>query len=143
MTCEYGHDFKPFPRSRDLYCSACGAQPGRAAAAAPTQLLEKLASSVELPPSIESLDPDRDAALSIMNAAAQSKKDEFELQVVNLINRYDLPEEAAHRFFQMAVDFGPGLDMEYFENSLLKPVSEMQKASTSMDEDLDRAFDVT
>jgi hypothetical protein len=106
--CEYGHRFRPFKRSRDLYCRECGAlRLSRSSPSMPgLQTLRPMdVSEREVP---GSSDPYLDAARGIVEST------QFEREV-------DLRLDAAGAFGPIrdrlraeALLIGPGLEMDQF-----------------------------
>lgn len=121
MSCEPGqHGFKPFPRSRVLYCGFCGETRGAARgpeAATPADEARALAEVARLVgdrgtqqplPFAPPHDPNADAAHEILAQRAHEQRVDAILMEANL------PGEIAQPLRAQALEFGPQLDLDEF-----------------------------
>lgn len=67
-----------------------------------------------------------------MAAAAQEDPD-FEERLREIFERNPLPPDVAESMFREASDFGPGLDLKHFEETIIKPLSAIQVKETGDD----------
>lgn len=127
MSCEPGqHDFRPYPRSRDLYCRFCG-EPrafAREAAApreeqrAETEALRRIEQLVagDAPAAgtqqiLPGIDPDAAAAHDIVE---QRRTARFEAAVDAVLLEAQLDPATAAELRREALEFGPSLDLNDF-----------------------------
>lgn len=147
MSCEYGHSFQPFERSRDLYCSACGlvknSAPVRQNQA--SSGIEKLDTTnlgrMQLPSDPLPSDPHRDQALAILEAAKNPNPD-FEDALRAIFERYELPPDIAQDMFSEGMAFGSNLDLEDFEKRIIAPLAAV-KHPQPIEDALDEGFEAS
>jgi hypothetical protein len=64
--------------------------------------------------------------------------DIFQNKVADIINEYELPGHIKKDLFNMAIEFGPGLDLIHFEENKIKPLLSVIPKEKHFDEDLDQ-----
>jgi hypothetical protein len=121
MRCEPGtHDYRPFARSRDLFCRYCGDQPNRVVIRQrlPAESDEVEPQQPELP--LQAPDPDSAAARAIIERAREARRAQaqqaqsFEEQVTAIVAQAGLDGGLSGELIATAIDFGEELDLDKF-----------------------------
>jgi hypothetical protein len=118
MKCEPGnHDYRPFPRSRDLFCRFCGDRPGKGFTWNEQADRIEVRAPEQAPLPFQETDPDAAYARQILEEQRRRHREQpetFEERIASIVANAELDGQLSAELISTALEFGEELDLDKF-----------------------------